>query len=133
MIDQPDPHAFDVFRVRKVKTTQPKRYYVRPNQGFMREGGCDVIAVILVEKECRYVYVDWREFLQLHRLHQLPCRELLMSAARGNRENNTDRFLVMSMPIDDETYDRLSRSTEREKGDEVRSLCSLVTLMIHKA
>lgn len=35
----------------KVKTTQPKKYLVRPNQGVIEPGGADSITIILVEKD----------------------------------------------------------------------------------
>jgi len=35
----------------KVKTTQPRRYLVRPNQGIIAPGGSELISVLLVEKD----------------------------------------------------------------------------------
>jgi len=35
----------------KVKTTQPRRYLVRPNQGIIAPGGSEIINILLVEKD----------------------------------------------------------------------------------
>ncbi|EEC44714.1 predicted protein, partial [Phaeodactylum tricornutum CCAP 1055/1] len=35
----------------KVKTTQPRRYLVRPNQGLIKPGGSETIQILLVEKD----------------------------------------------------------------------------------
>lgn len=36
-----------------MKTTEPKRYLVRPNQGLVSSGGREAVNVWLVEKECK--------------------------------------------------------------------------------
>eukprot|EP00590_Aulacoseira_subarctica_P005279 CAMPEP_0172414760 /NCGR_PEP_ID=MMETSP1064-20121228/1384_1 /TAXON_ID=202472 /ORGANISM="Aulacoseira subarctica , Strain CCAP 1002/5" /LENGTH=326 /DNA_ID=CAMNT_0013151567 /DNA_START=31 /DNA_END=1011 /DNA_ORIENTATION=+ len=35
----------------KVKTTQPRRYLVRPNQGLIAPGGSETVSILLVEKD----------------------------------------------------------------------------------
>ncbi|CAM9678494.1 unnamed protein product, partial [Choristocarpus tenellus] len=37
----------------KVKTTEPKRYLVRPNQGLIDVGTSEKVNVYLVERECK--------------------------------------------------------------------------------
>jgi vesicle-associated membrane protein-associated protein A len=40
-----------MFRLQQVKTTQPRRYLVRPNQGLISPGGSEQVQIILVEKD----------------------------------------------------------------------------------
>lgn len=79
----------------KVKTTQPKRYYVRPNQGVIAAHSSDEISIILVDKE-------------------VP--DLLVSASEGIPDDSKDRFLVMYAPIDNEQYQRCAQVTSDADG-----------------
>ena len=47
-------------------------------------------------------------------------RELLIKAAKGTPESNSDRFLVLSIGIDDATFDHISGLPTEAKADEVR-------------
>lgn len=46
-------------------------------------------------------------------------RELLISAARGQAEVNQDRFLVLSIAIDESSYEHISAMSADQKADEV--------------
>jgi hypothetical protein len=52
-------------------------------------------------------------------------RELLIKAAKGAPESNSDRFLVLSIGIDDATFDHISGLPAEAKADEVRA-CSFL-------
>jgi len=45
------PGTTDEYLAFKVKTTQPRRYLVRPNQGLIAPGGSEKVAIMLVEKD----------------------------------------------------------------------------------
>lgn len=66
----------------KVKTTQPRRYLVRPNQGLIESGGTQQVQILLVEK-------DKTSLLQSYqRLGQTAL------------DHSKDKFLVQSVTID---------------------------------
>lgn len=66
----------------KVKTTQPRRYLVRPNQGIVEPGSSEAITILLVEK-------DKQSLLQsFNRLGQSAL------------DHSKDKFLVQCCPID---------------------------------
>eukprot|EP00536_Pseudo-nitzschia_multiseries_P006926 jgi/Psemu1/194171/e_gw1.154.76.1 len=66
----------------KVKTTQPRRYLVRPNQGLIAPGTSETISILLVEK-------DKQVLLQSHeRLGQ------------SGLDHSKDKFLVQSCTVD---------------------------------
>lgn len=51
-IDHPLPHQKGATAVAfKVKTTQPKRYLVKPNQGVLEPGATDRIQIQIVPKD----------------------------------------------------------------------------------
>eukprot|EP00934_Nitzschia_sp_Nitz4_P001693 Nitzschia sp. Nitz4//scaffold141_size107518//78467//79507//NITZ4_004288-RA/size107518-augustus-gene-0.96-mRNA-1//-1//CDS//3329536324//1693//frame0 len=65
----------------KVKTTQPRRYLVRPNQGLIAPNGSEAISILLVEK-------DKKTLLQSYeRLGQ------------SGLDNSKDKFLVQSCAV----------------------------------
>jgi MSP (Major sperm protein) domain len=85
----------------QVKTTQPRRYLVRPNQGLIRPGGTESVQILLVEK-------DKNSLLQSYsRLGQAAL------------DHSKDKFLVQSCVVApdfvadygssaEEAYDKLS-------------------------
>lgn len=85
----------------QVKTTQPRRYLVRPNQGLIHPGGTESVQILLVEK-------DKNSLLQSYnRLGQAAL------------DHSKDKFLVQSCVVTadfvadygssaDEAYDKLS-------------------------
>eukprot|EP00559_Dactyliosolen_fragilissimus_P003509 CAMPEP_0184860222 /NCGR_PEP_ID=MMETSP0580-20130426/5161_1 /TAXON_ID=1118495 /ORGANISM="Dactyliosolen fragilissimus" /LENGTH=322 /DNA_ID=CAMNT_0027357257 /DNA_START=165 /DNA_END=1133 /DNA_ORIENTATION=- len=72
----------------KVKTTQPRRYLVRPNQGLLRPGEEESVVILLVDKD-RKVLLDSYD--------QLGDSAL---------ENTKDKFLVQSCMVEDEFTQR---------------------------
>ncbi|CAM9350431.1 unnamed protein product [Discosporangium mesarthrocarpum] len=45
----------------KVKTTKPKRYLVRPNQGTVAPGATTVVSILLLAQEKRLLMEEYRE------------------------------------------------------------------------
>jgi len=68
----------------KVKTTQPRRYLVRPNQGLVRAGQSESVSILLVEKD---------------KLSLLSAYERVGPTAL---EHSKDKFLVQSCPVEED-------------------------------
>ena len=66
----------------QVKTTQPRRYLVRPNQGLIAPGSSETISILLVEKD----------------------KQLLLSSyerlGQSGLDHSKDKFLVQSCTVD---------------------------------
>ncbi|CAB9521729.1 Vesicle-associated membrane protein-associated protein B [Seminavis robusta] len=75
------PGSTDEYIAFKVKTTQPRRYLVRPNQGLIAPGATEKVAIMLVEK-------DKNSLLQSY--------ERLGQSAL---DHSKDKFLVQSCPV----------------------------------
>jgi hypothetical protein len=75
--------SFTTFTILQVKTTQPRRYLVRPNQGLIGPGGSETVQIILVEK-------DKASLLQSY-------QRLGQSAL----DHSKDKFLVQSCTVPD--------------------------------
>jgi len=78
------PGSTDEHLAFKVKTTQPRRYLVRPNQGLIAPGSTEKVAIMLVEK-------DKNSLLQSY--------ERLGQSALDHAK---DKFLVQSCTVTDE-------------------------------
>ena len=74
----------------KVKTTQPRRYLVRPNQGIVNAGMSQNVTILLVEKDKNALLYSYDK--------------LGLSAL----ENSKDKFLVQSCAVSDEFVARYS-------------------------
>lgn len=74
----------------KVKTTQPRRYLVRPNQGVIGPGGTDAITIILVEKDKNLLLQSYE------------------SLGQSALDNSKDKFLVQSSEISSEKASQIS-------------------------
>lgn len=76
------PGKHDKYLAFKVKTTQPRRYLVRPNQGIVEPGNDVTVTIILVDK-------DRQELIKsFDRLGQTAL------------DNSRDKFLVQSCVVD---------------------------------
>lgn len=74
----------------KVKTTKPKRYVVKPNQGILAGRGSEMVKIVLMRSEKN-------ELLQ--RMHQ-NSDDALDGALEGGR----DRFLVQAVQVEEALY-----------------------------
>lgn len=85
----------------KVKTTKPRRYLVRPNQGLVEVGKSTDVTVILQQKD---------------------CEELIQSQA--SLTDSTDKFLVQSAVVADNFFDETSTKPAKEQTDSLSSMWS---------
>jgi len=83
----------------KVKTTKPRRYLVRPNQGLVDVGQSTEVTVILQQKD---------------------CEELISSEA--SQADSTDKFLVQSAVVSDSFYADTLLKPQKEQTDELSSM-----------
>lgn len=65
----------------QVKTTQPRRYLVRPNQGLIAPGGSETVQILLVEKDKNQLLVSYQ------------------SLGAAALEHCKDKFLVQSVAV----------------------------------
>lgn len=79
----------------KVKTTQPRRYLVRPNQGIIASGGTEIVTILLTEKDRQALVSSYEKLGQ------------------SALDNSKDKFLVQSCAVDDAFADRFSSSTSK--------------------
>merc|ERR1719469_1103639 len=84
----------------KVKTTQPRRYLVRPNQGLVRAGHSESVSILLVEKD---------------KLSLLSAYERVGPTAL---EHSKDKFLVQSCPVEEDFANLEGKALEVETGFE---------------
>ena len=77
-------HSFLVFAVatKQVKTTQPRRYLVRPNQGLVVPGTSETISILLVEKDKQVLLQSYERLGQ------------------SGLDHSKDKFLVQSCTVD---------------------------------
>jgi hypothetical protein len=99
----------------KVKTTQPRRYLVRPNQGVIHPGSAETIALILVEK-------DKQSLLQSYdRLGQSAL------------DQSKDKFLVQSCVVSEEFAKKFPKGPEGDSAKNGKELTDAITSMWNRA
>eukprot|EP00550_Attheya_septentrionalis_P006423 CAMPEP_0198282428 /NCGR_PEP_ID=MMETSP1449-20131203/2253_1 /TAXON_ID=420275 /ORGANISM="Attheya septentrionalis, Strain CCMP2084" /LENGTH=348 /DNA_ID=CAMNT_0043978685 /DNA_START=42 /DNA_END=1088 /DNA_ORIENTATION=+ len=89
----------DEYLAFKVKTTQPRRYLVRPNQGLVAPGKTESVSIILVEKDKQ---------LLLQSFDRLGQSAL---------DHSKDKFLVQSCAVSQEFATRYV--SEKKKADQL--------------
>lgn len=92
----------------KVKTTQPRRYLVRPNQGLIAPGTSETISILLVEKDKQVLLQNY------DRLGQ------------SGLDHSKDKFLVQSCTVDSSFAAKKSGS-QTELYDALTSMWNKVT------
>lgn len=92
----------------KVKTTQPRRYLVRPNQGLIAPGTSETISILLVEKDKQILLQNY------DRLGQ------------SGLDNSKDKFLVQSCTVDN-TFAAKKAGNEKELYEALTSMWNSVT------
>ena len=93
----------------KVKTTQPRRYLVRPNQGIIPPGGSSPITIILVAAHVTQILNDY------------------IAIGPSALSSNKDKFLVQSYVLDDggefsELAEKVSGLGSKESAEELTVL-----------
>lgn len=76
----------------KVKTTQPRRYLVRPNQGLVEPGSFETISILLVEKDKQVLLQSYERLGQ------------------SGLDHSKDKFLVQSCTVDNSFATKKSES-----------------------
>lgn len=76
----------------KVKTTQPRRYLVRPNQGLIAPGTFETISILLVEKDKQILLQSYERLGQ------------------SGLDHSKDKFLVQSCTVDNSFAQKKSLS-----------------------
>jgi len=92
----------------KVKTTQPRRYLVRPNQGLIAPGTSETISILLVEKDKQVLLQNY------DRLGQ------------SGLDHSKDKFLVQSCTVDS-TFAAKKAGNEKELYEALTSMWNSVT------
>mmetsp|Transcript_15293 Transcript_15293/g.35252 ORF Transcript_15293/g.35252 Transcript_15293/m.35252 type:complete len:325 (+) Transcript_15293:150-1124(+) len=87
----------------KVKTTQPRRYLVRPNQGLIAPGTSETISILLVEKDKQVLLQSYERLGQ------------------SGLDHSKDKFLVQSCTVDNSFAAKKSGS-QSELYDSLTSL-----------
>lgn len=104
------------FFVQKVKTTQPRRYLVRPNQGIIAPGKSETVSIILVEKDKQIL---------------LQSFETLGQSAL---DHSKDKFLVQSRKVSSEELIQLGISEETETNKlYMKDFTDMLTSLWNKA
>ncbi|KAG7352330.1 MSP major sperm protein domain containing protein [Nitzschia inconspicua] len=97
------PGGSDEFVAFKVKTTQPRRYLVRPNQGLIGPGTSETISILLVEKDKQVLLQSYERLGQ------------------SGLDHSKDKFLVQSCPVD-------KAFAAKKAGDQTELYESLTTM-----
>jgi len=99
----------------KVKTTQPRRYLVRPNQGVITAGSSETIALILVDK-------DKQTLLQSY--------ERLGQSAL---DHSKDKFLVQSCNVPPDLASQFVKNPDGTTGKNPKEFSDALTSMWNRA
>jgi hypothetical protein len=95
----------------KVKTTQPRRYLVRPNQGIVAPGSTETVSILLVDKDRE---VLWSTFDRL---------------GQPALDHSKDKFLVQSCEVSDEFSSQFRNELRGEGGQYKKELSESLTEM----
>lgn len=99
----------------KVKTTQPRRYLVRPNQGIVAPGSSETVSILLVDKDRQ----------QLHATYNRLGQSAL--------DHSKDKFLVQSCAVPDDFAAQFKNESRGEGGQYKKELVDALTSMWNKA
>mmetsp|Transcript_21468 Transcript_21468/g.32470 ORF Transcript_21468/g.32470 Transcript_21468/m.32470 type:complete len:346 (-) Transcript_21468:843-1880(-) len=101
----------------KVKTTQPRRYLVRPNQGIVAPNSSETVSILLVDKDRQVLYSTYE------RLGQSAL------------DHSKDKFLVQSCAVSDDFSAKFQNEPRMggEGGQYKKELVEELTAMWNKA
>lgn len=94
-----------------MKTTQPRRYLVRPNQGIVAPGCTETVSILLVDKDRQ---VLWSTFERL---------------GQSALDHSKDKFLVQSCEVDDKFSSQFCNEQRGEGGQYKKELAEALTGM----
>eukprot|EP00804_Cyclotella_cryptica_P010545 CCRYP_016324-RA/>CCRYP_016324-RA protein AED:0.42 eAED:0.42 QI:194/1/1/1/1/1/2/226/353 len=95
----------------KVKTTQPRRYLVRPNQGIVYPNSSETISILLVDKDRQ---VLWSTYERL---------------GQSALDHSKDKFLVQSCVVSEEFAEQFQGDERGEGGQYRKELVEALTAM----
>jgi vesicle-associated membrane protein-associated protein A len=84
----------------KIKTTKPKRYIVKPNQGIIPANSSESISIIVVETERQILMDEW---------------------VSSGIADTTNKFLVQCVPVDASFVEIVQGESSKEKLEKVTS------------
>ena len=96
------------FLLPQVKTTQPRRYLVRPNQGLVAPGSSETISILLVEKDKQVLLQSYERLGQ------------------SGLDHSKDKFLVQSCTVD-KTFAAKKEGDQTALYDALTSMWNSVT------
>jgi len=99
----------------KVKTTQPRRYLVRPNQGIVAPGSSEIVSILLVDKDRQSL---WSTYERL---------------GQPGLDNSKDKFLVQSCTVTDDFASQFKNEPRADGGQYKKELVEALTSMWNKA
>lgn len=99
----------------QVKTTQPRRYLVRPNQGIVAPGSSETISILLVDKDRQ---VLWSTYDRL---------------GQSALDHSKDKFLVQSCAVSDDFASQFKNEPRGEGGQFKKELVEALTGMWNAA
>ena len=99
----------------QVKTTQPRRYLVRPNQGIVAPGSSETVSILLVDKDRQ---VLWSTYDRL---------------GQSALDHSKDKFLVQSCEVSDEFSSQFRNEPRGEGGQYKKELIDALTGMWNSA
>lgn len=99
----------------KVKTTQPRRYLVRPNQGIVAPGSSETVSILLVDKDRQ---VLWSTYDRL---------------GQSALDHSKDKFLVQSCTVTDDFAAQFRNEPRGEGGQYKKELVEALTGMWNSA
>lgn len=95
----------------KVKTTQPRRYLVRPNQGIVAPGSSETVSILLVDKDRQ---VLWSTYDRL---------------GQSALDHSKDKFLVQSCVVSEDFSSQFHNEPRVEGGQYKKELVESLTAM----
>mmetsp|Transcript_22623 Transcript_22623/g.38760 ORF Transcript_22623/g.38760 Transcript_22623/m.38760 type:complete len:353 (+) Transcript_22623:33-1091(+) len=95
----------------KVKTTQPRRYLVRPNQGIVAPGSSETVSILLVDKDRQ---VLWSTYDRL---------------GQSALDHSKDKFLVQSCEVSNDFSAQFQNEPRVEGGQYKKELVEALTAM----
>lgn len=123
----------------QVKTTQPRRYLVRPNQGIIANGAVEEVQILLVEKDKNALY---QSFLRLGQAALDNCKDKFLvqstivhptdSLSPGDYEGLTEFWTKLGSnpndpslpPINNKKLTVVHTGIAAERADETRGIAS---------
>eukprot|EP00518_Triparma_eleuthera_P001894 CAMPEP_0182454236 /NCGR_PEP_ID=MMETSP1319-20130603/962_1 /TAXON_ID=172717 /ORGANISM="Bolidomonas pacifica, Strain RCC208" /LENGTH=284 /DNA_ID=CAMNT_0024652235 /DNA_START=213 /DNA_END=1063 /DNA_ORIENTATION=+ len=93
----------------KVKTTQPRRYLVRPNQGLVKPDETEEVTIILVDKDKQMLLTDFSQI------------------GTSALSSSKDKFLIQSCKVEANFYNTTKSKPPKEMAEALTAMWQRVT------